>query len=432
MVKIALLGCGTVASGVVRLLRSNKRDIEQRLGDSIEIKRVLELNFERARACGVTDAQLCSDYNEILGDEEIRIVVELIGGTTAAFTFIKQAMEHGKHVVTANKDLIALHFAELSALAEENGVDFCYEASVAGGIPVIAPLRQSLAANRFEEIVGILNGTTNYILTQMTDGGMSYAQALAKAQELGYAERNPAADVEGLDAARKIAILATLAFNAPVALSDVHCEGITAVEPADIDIARQLGYVIKLIAVAKQRDGRIEAYVRPALVPKQHPIASVNDVFNAVFLRADAVGGVMLFGRGAGSMPTASSVLGDVMDVCRNIRHGVKNRLPSHCYAKLPVADVADTANLFYVRMLVADRPNVLAGIAKSFGEHGISLASLQQRTLEGDCAELVLITHAALESSLRASLGELLQKDYVQRIGTMICVSGTDLEGEL
>ncbi|MEA4911169.1 MAG: homoserine dehydrogenase [Oscillospiraceae bacterium] len=431
MIKIALLGCGTVASGVVRLLRANGNDIAQRLGDTIEIKRVLELNFDRARACGVTDAQLCSDYGEILRDDEIKIVVELIGGTTVAYEFIKKAMENGKSVVTANKDLIALRFSELSALAQANSVDFCFEASVGGGIPVIAPLRQSLAANRFEEIVGILNGTTNYILTQMTDNGMSYADALAKAQELGYAEHDPTADVEGLDAARKIAILATLAFNTPVRLQDVHCEGITMIEPADIAIARSLDYVIKLVAVAKERNGRIEAYVRPAFVPKKHPIAGVNDVFNAVFLRADAVGGVMLYGRGAGSLPTASSVLGDVMDVCRNLRHSVKNRMPSRCYAEKPIADIFEIANKFYVRMLVEDRPNVLAGIAKSFGEHSVSLASLQQRPLEDGCAELVLITHVAAESSLRASLDELMQKEYVHRISTMVCVNGTDIEGE-
>ncbi len=430
MIKIALLGCGTVAGGVVTLLKLNKYDIEKRLGEEIEIKKILELDFSKPRKLGVKEEQLCSDYNEILNDDEIKIVVELIGGTKIAYEFITKAMQHKKHVVTANKDLIALYWDELNKLAAENGVDFYYEASVGGGIPIIMPLKETLAGNRFREIIGVLNGTTNYILTKMAQEGASYSDALSDAQTLGYAEANPASDVEGLDTARKIAILSTIAFNSQVKLSEVYCEGITEIDKTDISVAKALGYVIKLVAVAKETDGEIEAYVRPAFVPKSHPISSVNDVFNAVFLRADAVDDVMLFGRGAGSLPTASSVVGDIMDICRNIKYNSFGRHNGICYESKPVKDIFSTSNKFYVRMLVSDRPNVLAGIASEFGEHNISLASLKQNTLGGERAELVIITHKAKEDDLREALGALMKKDYIHKINTMICLDGADVAG--
>ncbi len=430
MIKIALLGCGTVAGGVVTLLKQNKYDIEKRLGEEVEIKKVLELDFSKPRKLGIREDQLCSDYNEILNDDEIQIVVELIGGTKIAYEFITKAMEHKKHVVTANKDLIALYWDELNKLASENGVDFYYEASVGGGIPIIMPLKQTLAGNKFREIIGVLNGTTNYILTKMALEGASYEDALSAAQALGYAEANPASDVEGLDTARKIAILSTIAFNSQVKLSEVYCEGITEIDKTDISVAKDLGYVIKLVAVAKETNGEIEAYVRPAFVPKSHPIASVNDVFNAVFLRADAVDDVMLFGRGAGSLPTASSVVGDIIDVCRNIKYGSFGRHDGICYETKPVKDIFTTSNKFYVRMLVSDKPNVLAGIASDFGEHCISLASLKQNTLNGERAELVIITHKAKEDDLRSALTALMKKDYIHKINTMICLDGADVAG--
>lgn len=430
MIKIALLGCGTVASGVYKLLNDNRRDIEKRLGDKIEIKKILELDFDKPRKLGVKEEQLCSDYNEILNDKEIEIVVELIGGTKIAYEFITKAMEHKKHIVTANKDLIALYWKELNDLAAKNNVDFYYEASVGGGIPIILPFKGTLAGNRFNEIIGILNGTTNYILTKMANENASYEDALADAQELGYAEANPSADVEGLDAARKISILSTIAFNSQVKLSEVYCEGITEIDKTDILVAKELGYVIKLVGVAKQDEGKIEAYVRPAFVPKRHPIASVNDVFNAVFLNADAVGDVMLFGRGAGSLPTASSVVGDIIDVCRNIKYGSFGRHDGICYETKPVKDIFTTSNKFYVRMLVSDKPNVLAGIASDFGEHCISLASLKQNTLNGERAELVIITHKAKEDDLRSALTALMKKDYIHKINTMICLDGADVAG--
>jgi homoserine dehydrogenase len=431
MIKIALLGCGTVAGGVVTLLKNNKHDIEKRLGDEIEIKKLLELDFDKPRKLGITEEQLCSDYNEILNDEEIQIVVELIGGTKIAYEFITKAMQHKKHVVTANKDLIALYWDELNKLAEENGVDFYYEASVGGGIPIILPLKETLAGNKFREIIGVLNGTTNYILTKMAFEGATYGDALSDAQALGYAEANPASDVEGLHTARKIAILSTIAFNSQVKLNEVYCEGITEIDTTDIAVAKELGYVIKLVAVAKETDGEIEAYVRPAFVPKSHPISSVNDVFNAVFLRADAVDDVMLFGRGAGSLPTASSVVGDIMEICRNIKYSSFGRHNGICYENKKVKDIFSTTNKFYVRMLVTDRANVLAGIASEFGEHSISLASLKQNTLSGEHAELVIITHSAKEADLRAALDSLMQKDYIHKINTMICLDGSDVAGQ-
>ncbi|NLC79080.1 MAG: homoserine dehydrogenase, partial [Ruminococcaceae bacterium] len=325
----------------------------------------------------------------------------------------------------------ALYWDELNKLAEENSVDFYYEASIGGGIPIILPLKETLAGNKFREIIGVLNGTTNYILTKMAFEGATYGDALSDAQALGYAEANPASDVEGLDTARKITILSTIAFNSQVKLNEVYCEGITEIDTTDIAVAKELGYVIKLVAVAKETDGEIEAYVRPAFVPKSHPISSVNDVFNAVFLRADAVDDVMLFGRGAGSLPTASSVVGDIMEICRNIKYSSFGRHNGICYENKKVKDIFSTTNKFYVRMLVTDRANVLAGIASEFGEHSISLASLKQNTLSGEHAELVIITHSAKEADLRAALDSLMQKDYIHKINTMICLDGSDVAGQ-
>ena len=420
MIQIAILGCGTVGSGVIRLLQMHGESIRMQLGEDIVIKKVLARTPQKARDLGLKEEQICKDFAEIVSDEDISAVIELIGGTDDAYSFITQSLNAGKHVVTANKDLIALHYLELMVLARRNGVCFAFEASVGGGIPLIDSIRRTLAANRIESMYGILNGTTNYILTKMTQEGWSYGEALSRAQELGFAEADPTSDVEGHDAARKIAILSTLAFHTPVSFYDVYHEGISGITQTDIRFASQSGYVFKLLGVAERTERGCAAYVRPALVPSGHPLASVSDSFNAVFLKGDAVGDVMLYGRGAGSLPTASSVVGDLMSAFRK-GEGKGDPGPV-CFENLPVEDISETEHVYYVRLLVLDRPLVLAGVAKIFGEHGVSLASLVQEERE-DKAELMLFTHRAKEKDVRAAMEELRALDSCCEGAARICL---------
>ncbi len=423
MIEIAVLGCGTVGSGVCKLIEQNKEDISKRLGDDIRVKWVLERAVEQVKAIGFTDSQITQDIDTIANDPDVRIVVETMGGTEVAFQFMSKCMEQGKHIVTSNKDLVELRWDELFAKAAENNIDFYFEAAVCGGIPLIGPIKGTLAANEIYEIVGILNGTTNYILTKMSEEGLSYDAALKLAQANGFAEADPTSDVSGADAARKLSILARLAFNSKLLLDEVYREGITQVEASDIDIAKAEGYTIKLVAVARQQNGRVSAYVRPAFVPNSHPIALVKEEYNAVFLRGDAVDDVMLYGKGAGSMPTASSVVGDIIAVGRNIMRGKNSRTTGFCYTEKPVMDIAEIVNKFYVRLCVKDRPRVLAGIATAFAEHKISLASLIQQPDDDGTATLIIITHPAREKDLRGAISDLLQSDFVSRVTTMICL---------
>ncbi len=430
MINIGLLGCGTVGSGVVELLQKNKETIAQRTGDTIALKKVLEKDKDRCRALGISDDMLADDLNDILNDADINIVVELIGGIEPAFTYIMKAMQAGKHVVTANKDLIAVKGKELFDTAEENRIDFYFEASVAGGIPIVYPLKQSLAANRIQEVIGILNGTTNYILTKMSREGQEFSQVLAEAQQLGYAESDPTADVEGLDAARKIAILSSIAFNSRTTLDDVYVEGITSITPADIKYARELGYVIKLLAIAKEdEEGRVQTRVHPAFLPLGHPLAAVNDVFNAVFVRGDAVGEVMHFGRGAGKMPTASAVVGDIIEIGRNLQYQSNARIGCTCYETKTFLGIQELQAKYYIRMMVKDRPGVLAGIASVFGNNNVSIASVLQKTSEADMAELILITHKVREQDLQDSLTVFKGMNIVGAINNVIRLEGSDAE---
>jgi len=427
MINIGLLGCGTVGSGVVELLQKNAETIARRTGDKIAIKRVLEKDLDKCRALGLSENALAGDINEILNDPEINIVVELIGGIEPAFTFIKKAMLAGKHVVTANKDLIAVKGKELFETAGQSEIDFYFEASVGGGIPIVYPLKQSLAGNRIQEVIGILNGTTNYILTKMSQEGQEFNQVLAEAQQLGYAEFDPTADVEGLDAARKIAILSSIAFNSRITLDDVYVEGITSITPVDIKYARELGYVIKLLAIAKEDEaGRVQVRVHPAFLPANHPLASVNEVFNAVFVRGDAVGEIMHFGRGAGKMPTASAVVGDIIEIGRNLLHQSNARIGCTCYESKTILGIEELWAKYYVRMTVKDRPGVLAGIAGVFGNNNVSIASVLQKTSEADMAELILITHKVREQDLRDSLTVLKGMSIVGVIDNVIRLEGS------
>jgi homoserine dehydrogenase len=427
MAKIGLIGCGTVGSGVAKLLRQNQEEITQKTGTPVIITKVLDRHPDICRQCGFTDEQIATDYQQILEDPEIDIVVELIGGIEPARSFILAAMQNGKNVVSANKDLIAVHGEELFATAEAHGVDFYFEASVGGGIPIITPLKQTLAGNKIQEVIGILNGTTNYILTKMSREGLDFAEVLKEAQELGYAESDPTADVDGLDAARKIAILASIAFNSRVTFDDVYHEGIGSITPVDIKTAADMGYVIKLLAIAKEENGKIQARVHPAFLPVAHPLAMVNDVFNAVFLRGDAVGDVMHYGRGAGQMPTASSVVGDIIEIVRNQNASANGRLGCTCYYNKAIQDIADIANQFYIHLIVTDQPGVLGAIASAFGEHEVSLASVMQQTDRGDIAELVVITHQVKEQCLRDALQVLQGMDIVKTVNNVIRLEGTD-----
>lgn len=423
MVKVGLLGCGTVGSGVVKLLEQNHELIARRSGCPIVLKRILERDADRFLAMELPLDMVAGSLDEIVNDPEIDIVVELIGGIEPAFGFIKMAMQKGKHVVTANKDLIAVKGKELFEIAGENNVDFYFEASVAGGIPVVYSLKQSLAANSIKTVIGILNGTTNYILTKMSQEGLDFNEVLAMAQELGYAEADPTADIEGLDAARKIAILSSIAFNSRVTLNDVYVEGITGITASDIEYARELGYSVKLLAIATEEDGQMQARVHPAFIPKSHPLAAVNDVYNAVFIQGDAVGDIMLYGRGAGQMPTASAVVGDIIQISRNLTQNFVTRLGCTCYEDKKILNIRQMSSQFYIRLLVNDRPGVLAGIAGVFGNNNVSIAAVVQKASKGDQAELIMITHRVLESNLQDALTVLRGMSIVGEIGSVIRV---------
>ena len=425
MIKVGLLGCGTVGGGVVKLLAKNRTTIAAKTGSEIMIARVLEQDKQKCAQLGLAEEIVTDRIEDIVNDDSIDIVVELIGGIEPALSFITAAMNQGKHVVTANKDLIAVKGKELFATAKLNKVDFYFEASVAGGIPIVYPLKQSLAGNHIEEVIGILNGTTNYILTKMTQEGSDYHAVLREAQDLGYAESDPTADVGGLDAARKIAILSSIAFNSRVTLDDVYVEGITDITPQDIRYARELGFVVKLLAIAKEVEGKIQARVHPAFIPIKHPLANVNDVFNAVFVRGDAVGEIMHYGRGAGEMPTASSVVGDIIEIARNMAFNISARIGCTCYNEKAILPIGELIAQYYIRMTVTDRPGVLAGIAGVFGNNDVSIATVVQKTNTDNMAELILITHSVREKDLQDSLTILKGMNIVSKINNVIRLEG-------
>ena len=389
-IKIALLGAGTVGSGVVRTLAMNAETITGRSSARIEIKTILVRDAKKYRP-ELDGIVLTDNFDEILRDDEISVVVEVIGGITPARDYMLQAMAAGKHVVTANKDVIAQHLSELYASADANNVDFLYEASVGGGIPIIKPLKECLTANKITEIMGVVNGTTNYMLTKMTEKHVSYDAVLRRAQEKGYAEANPSADVDGLDAARKAAILASLAFDTVIGFKDVSVEGISHITEDDIEYGLNLGYVIKLLAVGRDTEEGIDVRVHPVFLPKTHPLASVNGVFNAIFVRGNVIGDAMFYGRGAGSLPTASAVVADIIEIARDIVSDTTGRMSYKVGEKKKLCPVEKTQSSYYLRLVVADEPGVLGEIATTFGRAGVSLKSVIQArwTEEGD-AEIV------------------------------------------
>ena len=419
-IQIGVLGFGTVGSGVVRVLLQNAEDIRIRTNCDIHIKKIADLDLKTDR--GITgDFILTDKADEVLEDPEIDIVVEVMGGIEPARTFILTALKNGKHVVTANKDLIALHGHELLETADECGKNLCFEASVGGGIPIIAALKESLSANRISTVLGIINGTTNYILTAMAGQNRDYAEVLAEAQQLGYAEANPSSDVNGLDAARKLAILASIAFNSRVELKDVFVEGISKITREDLAYAAELNCAIKLLAITKLQNEGIEVRVHPAFLPLSHPLASVNGVFNAIYVVGDAVGETMFYGKGAGSMPTGSAIAGDIIHLVKNIQANSKPSLNCTCYRELPIKAFSEIHTAFYIRLLVQDEPRVLATIALLFAEAGISFASIIQKPRDQRQAEIVLVTHPCREGSLQKALESLKAYDKVLNIKNVI-----------
>ncbi len=426
IINAALLGLGTVGGGVYKVLKNQESEMEAKIGSKVRISRILVRNLEKAALRVEDPSVLTNNWEEILNDPSIDIVIELMGGIEPAKTYILAALNAGKHVVSANKDLIAVHGKELLDTAEKNHVDFLFEAAVAGGIPIIRPLKQCLAGNHMSEVMGIINGTTNFILTKMTQEGMEFSEALSLATELGYAEADPTADIEGLDAGRKVAILASVAFNSRVVFDDVYTEGITKISAKDIRYAKEMGCDIKLLGMARNTEDGVEAYVCPMLIPSSHPLASVNDSYNAVFVHGDAVEDAMFFGRGAGELPTASAVVGDVFDIVRNIRLGCSARIGCTCYKDLPVKKMEDTHNSYFLRMQVEDRCGVLAEMTAVFAKHHVSVAQIIQKESKiKDSAEVVVITSTVKEGDFRKAMDELDKSQAVRKISSMLRVYG-------
>ncbi len=424
-VKVGLLGCGHVGSALVRLVDDHADVIEARAGVRVEIARVAVRNLALERDVPLPARCFTNDPEGVVADPEIDVVVEVIGGIEPARSLVTGALKGGKPVVTANKELIANVGKELFEVAEGAGVDLLFEASVGGGIPLIRPLRESLAGDRIRRVMGIVNGTTNYILTRMSEEGTSFQDALAEAQTLGFAERDPTADIECFDAAAKAAIMASIAFGARVVAGDVYREGISEVSSDDIASAQELGYVVKLLAVAEELDGDVAVRVHPTMVPLHLPLASVRESFNALFIEGDAVGELMLYGRGAGGSPTASAVLGDLIDAAKNLVSGGRGATIG-TLARRTIRPIDEVESQFYLLIEVADRPGVLAQIAAEFGQHGVSIKSMQQKGI-GDDARLIFVTHKAREAALRATVHALRDVEPVHRVGSVVRVIGDE-----
>jgi homoserine dehydrogenase len=420
--RVGLLGCGNVGGALAALIVDDGKRILARTGIDLELAAVAVRSRARERNVPVPEELFTTDAHSVVTDPTIDIVVEVIGGIEPARTLILDALRAGKPVVSANKELLANCGTELWAAAAEAGVDLLFEAAVAGGIPLIRPLRESLAGERIRRVIGIVNGTTNFILSRMAEGATSYHDALAEAQSLGYAERDPTADVEGFDAAAKAAILANVAFGARVVAGDVYREGISEITADDIAVARRLGYVIKLLAVVEEGAGEaIAVRVHPAMLPATHPLASVRDSYNAVFVEGDAVGQLMFLGRGAGGRPTASAVLGDLLDAAHNLHVGAAGRTVT--LRSVPLSPIDDLSAAYYLTLQVADRPGVLHAVAGTLGAHRVSVRSMEQEGSEDGEARLVFITHPALERDVQACLHELRGLDVVASVGGVMRV---------
>jgi homoserine dehydrogenase len=403
-INIGLIGLGTVGGGVIRILQEHHDDFVRDQDIDLNLVAVASRSSAEAKRLGIEDIFSTDGYN-VVNHPDVDIVIELVGGITVAKDFVFAALERGKSVVTANKALIAAYGHELMELAREKGAEIAFEASVGGGIPIIGPLRHTLAGNRVLSVMGIVNGTTNYMLSRMNDGALEYGEALREAQAKGFAEADPTADVGGHDAAAKIAILATIAFNTDVPFAQVPTEGITSISPVDLNYAREMGYAIKLLAIAKRTDEGIDIRVHPAMLPLAHPLSSVNGVFNAIYVVGDAVGETMFFGEGAGAGAAASSVVGDLIEVGRHLAYRESITQPIWDTEGLPIRPIDDLETGYYLRLPVPDRSGVLATTAQVFAEQGVSIFSMVQRGAQDGTAELIYVTHVARESAIRATL---------------------------
>ena len=421
-IRVGIIGLGTVGGGTATVLAMNAEPIQTR-AIPIRLAAVADIAVEKSREfldrIGLQDTKLTSDWQELINDPDIDIIVETVGGTTFARTVIAEALKAGKSVVTANKDLMALYGGELLAIAGEKQTDLFFEASVCGAIPVVQAVKEGLAGNKIMSIMGIMNGTTNYILSKMTETGADFADALAEAQRLGYAEADPTSDVEGYDAARKVAILSSIAFNSRVTFDMVACEGITRITSWDINYAKEFGYVIKMVGIARHDindpNSAIEARVHPLLIPQTHPLASVRDSYNAVFIEGNAVEKTMFYGRGAGDLPTGSAIVGDIIQAARNIVHNCKARWGCTCHLSLPVMPMDEIAGKYFIRIAVHDKVGVVAELSTILAKHGISLdAIMQKRRLDGDKAEIVIITHKVRHADMMAALSSINGLDCV------------------
>lgn len=430
---VGIVGFGTVGTGVATILLRNAALMRRRVGVPIELVRIADLDIVRDRGLALSPGLLTTDLKAVLTDPDIDIVIELIGGYDTAKRVIIEAIATGKHVVTANKALLALHGEEIFDAATRKGVDVGFEASVGGGIPVIRALTEGLAGNTIESIYGIINGTSNYILSKMTHEGRGFQEVLQDAQRAGYAEADPTFDVAGIDSAHKLAVLVNLAYGTPVNFKDIYTEGIRGITPTDIAYAKQFGCAIKLLGIAKLVDGEIEARVHPTMLPSTSPIAQVEDVYNAIQVVGDAVGDVVLYGRGAGSLPTGSAVVSDVIAIGRNVLKGAVGRVPVASFQldqrrPIRLRPMEEISSLYYLRFTVVDRPGVLAQIAGELGRCGISISSMvQEGRCEGQTVPVVIKTHSAKERDVQTALREINRKPFVSEPTMLIRVEGKD-----
>ncbi len=423
LIRIGVLGCGNVGAPLVSLVARQQAAIEARTGVRLEVVAVAVRNLSKEREISLPEGMLTRDAMAVVNDPSIDVIVELIGGIEPAREFITTALRNGKPVITGNKELLANVGTELFATADEAGVDLLFEAAVAGGIPIVRALRESLRGEPIRRVMGIINGTTNFILTKMTEEGADYAVALAEAQALGFAERDPTADVEGYDAGAKAAIMATIAFGSKVVAGDVYHEGISGITAADIAMAKRLGYVVKLLGIAEADDsGAIGVRVHPTMVPLTHPLASVRESYNAVFVEGAAVGSLMFYGRGAGGSPTASAVLGDIIDAAVNLANGTHGALGA--FGRAAILPIDETSAEYLLSLEVADQPGVLHAVTGVFARHGVSIRAAEQEGAAPD-ARLVFITHEAKEKAVQATVRELRELSVVRNIGGLLRVIG-------
>jgi homoserine dehydrogenase len=432
MIQVGIIGLGTVGTGTVRILLNNRDLLKDRTGIDINLKKIADIDIKKDRGIKLPKGILTADAEELIKDPDIHIIVELIGGTTIAKELILRAVAEGKHVVTANKALLATHGAEIFQAAGKAGVEIGFEASVGGGIPIIKVVREGLVANRIKAVYGIINGTTNYILTKMTDEKAEFDDVLKEAQRLGYAEADPTYDIEGIDSAHKLAILASLSYGSQFSVKDVYREGISWISPMDIEFARELGYKVKLLAIAKEIDGKIELRVHPTMVPEEYLISKVDGVFNAVYVEGDAVGSTLYYGRGAGDMPTGSAVVSDIADIAGRIVSNAAGRIQTFSKSRKPkgLMKMDDVLSMYYFRFSAIDKPGVLSKISGILGKRNISIVSvIQKGRHEGKAVPLVVLTHIAREKDVSRAITEINRLPIVAGKTVFIRVEGKEPE---